>query len=174
MAERFYEKTGEDRYGAYAMAGDPAENAVSRVCEEMGRPLAPFGPRRVDTSRGQQMTWPPLIRHTPDFLQFGRFIECQGFGKSGEIIFKKEKLESLNFWNGFMPVFFGLYDSHNQTVTFADLPAVWWAVHHPDSKPLVLDEDTAYPKEAWAVPYSVLMERRVNDAFAAHKILEGL
>jgi hypothetical protein len=35
---------------------------------------------------------------------------------------------------------------------------------------MILDAETRYPKQAWKVPVSILMERRVVDAFAASKV----
>jgi hypothetical protein len=174
MSERFYEKSGEDRYGAGALAGDLAESKVAAACEARNRPLAPFGPRRVSTERAQQMTWPEEVRHAPDFLEFGRFMEVQGCGRSGEVIFKKQKLEALVFWAALMPVWFGIYNSDRDEVMFADLATVLWAVMHPVSEHFVLDEDTRYPKEAVKVPYDLLKERRVKDAFAAQKKFGGV
>lgn len=167
----FHEKAGEDRYGADALAGDLAEAKVAAVCEARSRPLAPFGPRRVSTERAQHMTWQKEIRHAPDFLEFGRFMEVQGCGKSGLVIFKKDKLDALIFWNGLMPVWFGIYNSDTDEVMFADLPAVLWAVQHPDSTPIVLDPDTRHPKDAWEVPWTLLRGVEYADAFAARKAI---
>ena len=169
----YYEQKGEDRYGAGSVAGDIAESAVSRVCDEqLNRPVVRFGPARVDTARAQQTTWHPLVRYAPDYLQFGRFIECQG--TAGEyIIFKRNKLEALITWNAWMPVWFGIYNSQTDEVIFADLSSVLWAIHHPDAKPLVLDGDTKAPKEAWKVPIVVLLEVRYHNAFEAERIEQG-
>jgi hypothetical protein len=169
----FHTRSGEERYGANAMAGDMAEAAVLTVCQNRNRPVVPFGPRRVSTERAQQMTWQKEIRYTPDFLEFGRFIEVQGCGESGKIIFKKEKLEALIFWNGMMPVFFGIFNSSLNEVMFAHLSAILWAVQHPDSTPIVLDEDTKYPKDAWEVPWTLLLGVEFDDAFAAHKVVSA-
>lgn len=170
----FHTLSGEDRYGSGAMAGDLAEAKVAAVCQARSRPLAPFGPRRVSTERAQQMTWQKEVRYSPDFLEFGRFMEVQGCGKSGLVIFKKEKLDALIFWNGLMPVFFGIYNSDTDQVMFADLPAVLWAVQHPVSTPIVLDADTRYPKDAFEVPWNLLRGVEYADAFAAHKVVEKL
>lgn len=170
----FHTLSGEDRYGSGAMAGDLAEAKVAAVCQARSRPLAPFGPRRVSTERAQQMTWQKEVRYSPDFLEFGRFMEVQGCGKSGLVIFKKEKLDALIFWNGLMPVFFGIYNSDTDQVMFADLPAVLWAVQHPSSTPIVLDADTRYPKDAFEVPWNLLRGVEYADAFAAHKVVEKL
>jgi hypothetical protein len=174
MTERFYEKSGLERYGADAMAGDLAESKVSETCAAMGRPLADFGPRRVNVERAQHMTWHEVIRHAPDFLQFGRFMEVQGCGRSGEVIFKMGKLNALLFWNSLMPVWFGIYNSHLDEVMFADYASVMWAVTHPDAQHFILDPDTSNPKEAVKVPYTLLLERRVQDAFAAQKVVGGI
>ena len=173
MNGAYYEQTGEDRYGAGSIAGDLAETAVAKVSDEqLNRPVVRFGPARTDTGRAQQVTWHPLIRYAPDFVQFGRLIECQGSG--GEyVIFKKEKLEALITWNAWMPVWFGLYRTDTDEVIFADLAAVLWSVQHPDSEPMLLDAETKFPKEAWKVPLVVLLEPRYYNAFEAERIEQG-
>lgn len=169
----YYEQKGEDRYGATSVAGDIAERAVARVSDEqLNRPVVRFGPARVDTSRAQQTTWHPLIRYAPDYLQFGRLVECQG--TAGEyIIFKKEKLEALITWNSWMPVWFGIYRSDTDEVIFADLSSVLWCVQHPLAEPLLLDPETKFPKEAWKVPVEVLLEPRYHNAFEAERVEQG-
>lgn len=167
----FYEKTGENRYGADAMAGDLAESKVEEVMAAMDRPVVPFGPRRVSTARAQQMTWDRVVRHAPDFLGWGRFIEAQG-SNGTYVIFKEEKIADLTWWASLMPVFLGIYLQPQDTVIFCDLGSVRWALSHPDTEELILDAGTNYPKQAWKVPVSVLMERRVVDAFAASKVGE--
>jgi hypothetical protein len=158
-----------DRYGENAMAGDLAESKVEKVLADMDRPIASFGPRRVSTARAQQMTWDRRIRHAPDFLGWGRFIEVQG--SNGEyVIFKQEKLEDLSWWSSVMPVFFGIYLQAQDRVIFCDFASVLWSLAHQDTEELVLDAETRYPKQAWKVPVPVLMERRVKDAFAAAKL----
>jgi hypothetical protein len=167
----FYEKTGENRYGADAMAGDLAESKVEEVMAAMDRPVVPFGPRRVSTARAQQMTWDRVVRHAPDFLGWGRFIEAQG-SNGTYVIFKEEKIADLTWWASLMPVFLGIYLQQQDTVIFCDLGSVRWALAHPDTEELILDAGTNYPKQAWKVPVSALMERRVVDAFAASKVGE--
>ena len=170
MSPAYYEQKGEDRYGANSIAGDLAEAAVSKVCaEQLDRPVVRFGPARVDTGRAQQTTWHPMVRHAPDFLQFGRFIECQGTG-GDYIIFKRDKVEVLITWNALMPVWFGIYDSSSDVVIFADLAAVLWSIHHPEAEAMMLDKDGKFPKEAWKVPVDVLMQVRYHNAFEAQRI----
>lgn len=164
----FHQLSGMDRYGEDAMAGDLAEGKVSQLLADMGRPCQSFGPRRVSTERAQHMTWTPEIRHAPDFLGWGRFIEVQG-SNGTTIIFKKDKLQALAFWDTLMPVFFAIYLQSTDEVMFCDLAAVLWSLSSANSKELVLDVDTRNPKEAWSVPVSVLKERMTVDAFAAHK-----
>lgn len=173
MNAAFHELSGEERYGANSIAGDPAEQAVARVSEEQfNRPVVRFGPARVDTSRAQQTTWHPLVRYAPDYIQFGRLIECQGSG--GEyVIFKKEKLEALIVWNAWMPVWFGIYRSDTDEVIFADLASVLWSVQHPEAEPITLDADSKYPKEAWKVPLPILLEPRYHNAFEADRVEQG-
>lgn len=169
----YHELPGIERYGEDALAGDLAESKVAEVLAKKNRPVASFGPRRVSTERAQQTTWPELIRFAPDYLGWNRFIECQGFGRDRRIIFKERKLEALIFWNGIMPVWFGLYDAIEDTVTFADLASVLWAVHHPDTEVIQLDAGNKAEKVAYSVPVSVLHLRRFNDAFEADRIAKG-
>lgn len=169
MSTPFYEQAAENRYGATAMAGDLAESKVEQVLAAMDRPVASFGPRRTSTARAQHMTWARVVRHAPDFLGWGRFIEVQGSG-GVYVIFKQEKLEDLAWWSGIMPVFFGIYLQSTDTVIFCDFASILWSVAHEDTEPLILDEDTRYPKQAWKVPVRILLELRVVDAFAASKV----
>jgi hypothetical protein len=157
-----------DRYGEDAMAGDLAEAKVAEVMARMDRPVQNFGPRRVSTERAQHTTWTPVVRHAPDYLGWGRFIEVQG-SDGRHVIFKKMKLEALAWWDTLMPVFFGIYLQSRDEVLFCDLASVLWAVAHPESTFIILDQDTKNPKEAWSVPVSVLMDRLTTDAFAAQK-----
>lgn len=173
MNQAYHERTGMERYGADSIAGDLAEAAVAKVCDEqLNRPVVRFGPARVSTERAQQTTWHSLVRYAPDFLQFGRFIECQGTN-GVYIIFKKDKLEALITWNAWMPVWFGLYNSRDDQVIFADLASVLWAIHHPSVQPMILDAETSFPKEAWKVPLEVLFESRYTNAFDAARALTG-
>jgi hypothetical protein len=173
MSIPFHERAGLDRFGEDALAGDMAEAKVAQVLAGMNRPCIDFGPKRVSTERAQQTTWPELIRYAPDYLGWNRFIECQGFGSSRRIIFKAAKLDALLFWNGFMPVWFGLYDAIEDVVMFADLATVLWAIHHKDSEPMVLDAGNKGEKLAYSVPVEVFHERLYNNAFEAERIEKG-
>jgi hypothetical protein len=166
----FHELSGMDRYGESGMAGDLAEGKVERYLESIGRPCAPFGPRRVSTARAQHMTWPPEIRHAPDLLGWGRFIEVQG-SNGEDVIFKAKKLEVLSWWSAFMPVFLAIYLARQDEILICDLATVMWAVALGDE--LILDADTRNPKLAWKVPVEVLLERRCVDAFSAAKATGG-
>lgn len=166
----FHERSGLDRYGADALAGDLAERKVAQVLAAMNRPCVDFGPKRVSTERAQQTTWPEIIRYAPDYLGWNRFIECQGFGESRNIIFKEKKLDALIYWNGIMPVWFGLYDSVTDTVTFADLATILWAIHHEKTEVMILDAGSRGEKKAWSVPAELLLEREFNNAFEAERV----
>lgn len=168
----FHELSGEDRYGAHGMAGDLAESKVAEVLKQMDRPVVPFGPRRVDTGRAQQTTWPSVVRHAPDFLGFARFIEVQGTN-GDTVIVKEDKLQDLIFWNSLMPVWFGIYNMADDTVTFCDLPAMLWASSHPESEKMTLDAGTRGEKEAYQIPLRVLMEKRYHNAFEAARVTSG-
>jgi hypothetical protein len=165
---RFYDLNVESRLGVDGQAGDLAESKVREVCAAMDRPLVDFGPKRVALERGQQTTWTPIIRHAPDYLGWGRFIEVQG-SDGRHIIFKESKLSALTYWDAIMPVFLGIYLQSRDEVLFCDLPTVTWAIAHDDSEELILDADTRAPKTAWKVPVSVLEERLTVDCFAAAK-----
>jgi hypothetical protein len=169
----YHQLSGMERYGENALAGDLAEEKVAKVMADMNRPVVPFGPRRVSTERAQQTTWPEVIRFSPDYLGWNRFIECQGFGRDRRIIFKERKLDALIYWNGIMPVWFGLYDAIEDTVIFADLSSVLWAVHHPETETLELDSGIKAEKAAYSVPLSVLLERQYNNAFEADRVEKG-
>jgi hypothetical protein len=168
----FYELDTEQRLGLDAQAGDLAESKVRQVMAAMDRPLVDFGPKRVDLARAQQTTWAKYIRHAPDYLGWGRFIEVQG-SDGHSVIFKEDKLDSLVFWDGMMPVFFGIYLQAQDSVYFCDLATVLWAIAHEEAEEMILDADSRSPKQAWRVPVPVLMERLTTDAFAASKALKG-
>jgi hypothetical protein len=167
---RYMDLPAQDRYGADAIAGDLAESKVAAVLAALDRPIHDFGPKRVDTSRAQAMTWPKEIRHMPDYLGFGRFIEVQG--SNGDVVlFKEDKLNALVFWNALMPVWFGIYNTSTDEVLFADLASVLWACHHERAYRLTLDEGTRAEKQAFEVPIDVLYQVRFENAFAAEKAI---
>lgn len=168
MEGRFYEQSGFNRYGESAPAGDLAEDKVAQVMAAMDRPVQSFGPRRTPTERGQQLTWDSRVRHAPDYLGWGRFIEVQG-SNGRTVIFKQVKLDDLAWWDTIMPVFFGIYLQAQDQVIFCDLNSVRWAISHESTKELTLDPDTKNPKLAFEVPVEVLLQRRVLDSFSAHK-----
>jgi len=171
MTERipFTQLSGEERYGDNAVAGDLAENAVAKVCAAMDRPVVPFAVR-VSTKRGQHTTWAEIIQLRPDFLGWGKFIEAQGFGHNRKIVFKERKLDAMIYWNAIMPVWFAIYDIIEDNVIFCDLATILWAVKQPGVETMLLQEGTPYEKNAWVVPYEILLERKVNDAFAAERV----
>lgn len=168
MEGRYHELEGMDRYGENSLAGDLAEEKVRQVLTNMDRPPIPFGPNRVPTGRAQHTTWTKEIRHAPDFLGWGRFIEVQG-SDGDTVIFKVDKLDALTWWDAMMPVFFGIYLQRQDEVIFCDMASVLWAIAHPTTEEMLLDADTRNPKEAFKVQVSSLLERRAMDAFAAHK-----
>jgi hypothetical protein len=172
MQGRYHELEGMDRYGENSLAGDLAEAKVTKVLEAMDRPVVQFGPKRVSTKRAQHTTWTREIRHAPDFLGWGRFIEVQG--SDGEtVIFKQEKTEALTWWDTIMPVFYGIYLQRQDQVLFCDIETVMWAISQPGVEEITLDEDTRNPKTAWVVPIDVLLERQTTDAFASVKAAKG-
>jgi hypothetical protein len=168
----FHDMAGLDRYGEDALAGDLAEGKVQQYMASIDRPLQPFGPRRVPTERAQHTTWTKEVRHAPDFLGWGRFIEVQG-SDGYTVIFKKDKLEALTWWNSLMPVFFAVYLTAQDSILICDIASVIWAIAHPESEEMILDADTRNAKTAWRVPVTVLTERSTTDAFAAVKAAKG-
>jgi len=172
MQGRYHELEGMDRYGENSLAGDLAEEKVTQVLEAMDRPVVSFGPKRVSTKRAQHTTWTREIRHAPDFLGWGRFIEVQG-SDGDTVIFKQEKTEALTWWDTIMPVFYGIYLQRQNEVLFCDLETVMWAISQEGVEEITLDADTRNPKTAWIVPISVLMERQTTDAFASTKAAKG-
>jgi hypothetical protein len=172
MFGRYHELQGMDRYGENSLAGDLAEEKVTQVLEQLDRPVAPFGPRRVSTKRAQHTTWTKEIRHAPDFLGWGRFIEVQG-SDGDTVIFKQDKTEALTWWDTIMPVFFGIYLQRQDQVLFCDIETVMWAISQPGVQEITLDAEGRYPKTAWIVPIPVLLDRMTTDAFAGSKGAKG-
>lgn len=168
----FHQMSGLDRYGESAMAGDLAESKVEAYMASIDRPVAPFGPRRVSTARAQHTTWTREVRHAPDFLGWGKFIEVQG-SDGHTVIFKEDKLEALIWWNGLMPVFFAVYLQSQDAIMICDLASVRWALARPETEEITLDEDTRNPKTAWKVPIGALLNRETTDCFAAVKAAKG-
>jgi len=165
---RFHELTGEQRYGQGALAGDTAEDKVREFMASIDRPVQDFGPKHVPTERAQAMSWPAKIRHTPDFLGWGKFIETQGCW-SDHVIFKPDKLDALAEWNLEMPVWLAIYVQKTDEVIICPLETVVWACHDPLSEAIILDEGTKGEKVAYKVPIEVLLNVRVHDAFAVDR-----
>ena len=168
MTPAYHELDGESRYGAESMAGDLAEQKVREFMASIDRPVQDYGPKRVPTERAQATTWTPKIRHTPDFLGWGRFIEAQGC-YSDNLLFKIDKLAALEEWAWEMPVWFGLYVQKTDEVILAPLETVLWACMDERSQVVVLDAGTRGEKFAYEVPIEVLLDVRVSDAFAVDR-----
>jgi hypothetical protein len=170
MTPAFHELEGEHRYGEGAMAGDLAEAKVREFMESIDRPVQDYGAKHVPTDRAQATTWTPKIRHTPDFLGWGRFIEAQGC-YSDRLLFKVDKLAALEEWAQEMPVWFGLYIQKTDEVILAPLETVLWACADERSQSVVLDAGTRGEKYAYEVPIEVLLDVRVADAFAVDRAI---
>jgi len=56
-------------------------------------------------------SWPPLLRHVPDFATSSELIETIGFGRDGIIKLKLKKVDALLGWNALLPVRVFLWDS---------------------------------------------------------------
>jgi len=165
---RFRELSGEERYGANAPAGDESEQKVREFMDSIDRPVQEFGPKRVPTERAQALTWTPMIRHAPDFLGWGKFIEVQTcYSKS--VVFKEEKLQVLQDWAMMMPVWFAIYVKKTNEVILLPLETAVWACYDSRSEYIVLDKGTKGEKMAFEVPIEVLFEVRVHDAFAVDR-----
>lgn len=170
----YNERSIHERIGG--LAGKPAENAFVAVMQDQGRELGKhvfrFGFDQVSTTDGVVATFPPVLRHTPDFVSVGGHIwECQGCGVDRMITIKEDKLSDLLKWQQFInrSLRWSFYVQPDDIVLFATTDAVLWAINHEDTQTTVLDPDTSAPKKAWRVPVSVFMERRVKDAFAAER-----
>lgn len=57
---------------------------------------------------------PPQLRYTPDYLTSQGLVEVQGIGKDQTLKVKHEKLEALKWWSKVHPVYFYVFDSHNE------------------------------------------------------------
>jgi hypothetical protein len=165
---RFRDLPGHLRYGANAPAGDESEQKVKEFMASIDRPVQEFGPKRVPTERGQALTWTPMVRHAPDFLGWGKFIEVQTcYSKS--IVFKKDKLNVLKYWDIIMPVWFAVYVKKTDEIILASLFTVLWACQDQRTQSITLDKGTRGEKEAFEVPIEVMLEVMVNDAFAVDR-----
>lgn len=165
---RYHELDSMSRYGEGAVAGDTAEDKVRAFMDSIDRPVQDFGPKHVPTERAQAMSWTRKVRHMPDFLGWGKFIEVQGCW-SDKVIFKVEKLEALSEWNMEMPVWFAIYVQSTDEIILCPFETVLWSMYDSRSQYMILDENTRGQKEAYSVPIEVLFEVRVKDAFAADR-----
>ena len=170
MSPTFRELAGEQRYGAGTIAGDTAEDKVRTFMDSIDRPVVDFGPKRVPTERAQARSWTLKVRHMPEFLGWGKFIEAQGCW-SDAVIFKVDKLESLAEWDREMPVWFGIYVQLTDEVILCPFNTALWACYDTRSQYMILDAGTRGEKEAYRVPIEVLLDVRVSDAFAVDRHL---
>jgi len=170
MTVSFHELDGESRYGEGAMAGDLAEAKVKEFMASIDRPVHDFGPKHVPTDRAQATTWTEKIRHAPDFLGWGKFIEVQGC-YSGTVLFKPDKLAALMEWDAEMPVWFAVYIQSTDEVLICPLQTVIWACADSRSQCIVLDEGTRGEKTAYQVPIEILLDVRVADSFAVDRVI---
>jgi hypothetical protein len=161
---------GEDRYGEGAASGDLAEAKTLEYFDSIDRPLQDFGPKHIPTDRAVNLTWPAKIRHMPDFLGWGKFVEAQGCW-ADKVVFKPEKLAALLEWEVEMPVWFSIYIQKTDEILLAPLNTVLWACADTRSQCIVLDEGTPAEKIAYEVPLEVMFDVRVHDALAVDKIL---
>jgi hypothetical protein len=161
---------GEQRYGEGAASGDLAEAKTLAYFDAIDKPLQDFGPKHIPTDRSVNLTWPDKIRHMPDFLGWGRFIEAQGCW-SDHVVLKPDKLTALLEWDSEMPVWLSIYIQKTDEILLAPLHSVLWACADERSRCIVLDEGTPSQKYAYEVPIEVLLDIRVHDAFAVDKIL---
>jgi hypothetical protein len=161
---------GEERYGEGAASGDLAESKVLAYFDSIDRPLQEFGPKHIPTDRAVNLTWTDKIRHMPDFLGWGKFIEAQGCW-SNSVVFKPDKLIALLEWESEMPVWFAVYIQRTDEILIAPLHTVLWSCVDERSQCILLDEGTHAQKYAYEVPIEVLLDVRVHDAFAVDKML---
>lgn len=153
------------------LAGTPAEKAVERWLATRNRPMFRFGFEKLPTSIAPAASWQPVIRHAPDYLTLGHFLEVQGTNKE-QVFFKQSKLQSLKQWEGFggMTVRFAIWVSHQDRVIATNLNGVLWAIRHDDAEwsdvgPGLGEDPT--PKPGWWVPLEVLDGMEVVDAWDA-------
>lgn len=170
MTPGFRNLEGEERYGEGAASGDLAEAKTLAFFEAIDKPLQDFGPKHIPTDRPVNLSWPDKIRHMPDFLGWGMFVEAQGCW-SDHVVVKPDKLKSLLEWEMEMPVWFSVYIQKTDEILIAPLHTLLWACADERSRCIVLDGGTPAEKYAFEVPIEVLLEVRVHDAFAVDKIL---
>lgn len=161
---------GEERYGEGGASGDLAESKAIAFFDSIDRPLQDFGPKHIPTDRAVNFTWPDKLKHMPDYLGWGKFIEVQGC-YADAVIFKPDKLSSLLEWEYEMPVWFAVYIQKTDEILLAPLHTVLWACADERSQCIVLDEGTHSEKFAFEVPLEVFLDVRVHDAMAVDKIL---
>lgn len=165
---KYRDLTGEERYGSGSLSGDTAEDKVKSFMASIDRPVQEFGPKHVPTERAQAMSWTSKVRHTPDFLGWGKFIETQGCW-SDHVIFKPDKLTALSEWNLEMPVWFAIYIQKTDEIILCPFETVLWSCYDSRSETIVLDEGTRGEKVAFKVPIEVLLEVKVKDSFAVDR-----
>lgn len=166
----FRDLSGEERYGAGAPAGDTAESKVSEYMASIDRPVVDFGPKHIPTDRAMAMTWTAKMRHAPDYLGWGKFIEVQGCW-SDTVVFKPDKLAALMEWANEMPVWFAIYIQKTDEVLLCPLETAIWACADERSQCIVLDENTKGEKYAYEVPIEALLNLRVHDSFAVDRAI---
>ena len=105
----------------FEIMGDWSEAAVIAHCKNSEYKYAPFGFNRPDISMRKL---PLLLRHTPDFIVEGFiketqvFVEAKGLGRDNLIKIKQEDLEVLTDWDKILPIYFSLYHSTKQKISF--------------------------------------------------------
>lgn len=104
----FSERPFAARFGAM---GDESEAMFEQVHD--GGKVA-FGLRRPPVNLAGVSSF---VRYTPDYLTNSRLVECMGIGRDCVLKLKIEKLQALQEWDRYHPVWLFIWDSSTQRHT---------------------------------------------------------
>ena len=155
----FHEQPFSSRYG---QMGDAAERAFTDWCDEQGLPYVRYGLSRPPIS---MKLLPARIRHTPDFVQSRRFVECQGCGRDGVVKLKVEKWGALHHWDGIRTAMFDgvwlfIWDSHKKRSCILPLVGFDEMLNEQLAELRYFHESKPY----WAFPVDAVFEKASDAA----------
>lgn len=175
----FARLTLEGRLGAHALAGRPAEQAFRRYMGSLGRiegtHYTHTGHDRVDTSAGLVATMAPEDAHGVDFISLGGHNwEVQGFGRTGEVLLKLEKVEPLTAKRDRLApgrqVRWFLFDQPNDAAWLMPHETILNALTHPACRHELVDGRKA---GVWVPVRQVFGQQLLVDPFAWLKALRA-
>jgi hypothetical protein len=132
----------------FAAMGDEAEAKFEEITEE-GH--VRFGLNRPPLKMSML---PARLRHMPDYLLSGTFVEVQGVGRDQIVKLKVTKLNCLLWWSDLHAVDLFIWDSKNTRTTRVPLSRVVAWTEGPDAAIEHFHEGTPY----WAIPCSALFD----------------